>query len=121
METVARQLVRWDIIADVAGRCDLEQQVADHAADPLLGTGDSVVAVQERRELAVVMPMRLVGDEGIGLQHRVQPLAGRARSVPGVGKLVEVAGDLPFVPGEQDRFDVWEVLGRAGVTVQSRP
>jgi hypothetical protein len=63
--------------------------------------------------------MRLVGDEGIDLQHCVQSLAGRARSVPGVGKLVEVAGDLPFVPGEQDRFDVPEVLGSAGNDVSS--
>ena len=51
-----------------------------------------------------------MGDERVGLEHSFEPLASVARLVPDFGEMFEVAGDLTFVPGDQDRFDVWEVL-----------
>jgi len=47
-----------------------------------------------------------VGDESVGLEHSFEPLATVASLVPEFGEILEVAGDLTFVPGEQDRFDV---------------
>ena len=53
MEAEARELVRHDIVSNTAGRRGLGQQVPDHAAELLLGPGDLIVTMQERRELAV--------------------------------------------------------------------
>jgi hypothetical protein len=54
--------------------------------------------------------MVLVGNERVGLEHGFEPLASVASLVPDCGEIFEVAGDLPFVPGDQDRVDVREVL-----------
>jgi hypothetical protein len=35
-----------------------------------------------------------------------------ASLVPEFGEMFEMAGDLTFVPGEQDGLDVWEILAR---------
>jgi hypothetical protein len=40
------------------------------------------------------------------LRHGFEPLARTAGPVPDCGEVLEVAGDLTFVPGDQDRFDV---------------
>ena len=55
-------------------------------------SGDVLTSMQERRELGAVM---LVGNERVGT----------ARLGPDFGEMLEVAGDLTFVPGHQDRFD----------------
>src|SRR6266511_179599 len=110
VETVARELVRCDIIADVAGLCGLGQQLSDHAVELLLGSGDLPVAMQERPQFGVAVAVRLMRDERVSVQHRLESLARVAGVVSGFGELLEVAADLAFVPGEQDRLDVWEVL-----------
>jgi hypothetical protein len=115
VETVAGELVRWDVVADVASPGSVGQQVSDHVAEVLLGSGDLPVPMQERPQFGVAVPVGLMRDERVGLQHRLESLASVAGVVSGFGQLLEVAGDLPFVPGQQDRFDVWEVL------VQRRP
>jgi len=56
-----------------------------------------------------------VGDECVGVEHCFESLARSARSVSDFSEVFEVPGDLSFVPGEQDRFDVRKVL------VQRRP
>jgi hypothetical protein len=109
VEAVARELVRRDIVPDVAGLCGLAQQVSDHVAELLLRPGDVLVSMQERRECGAVV-LAVMGDEGIGLQYSFEPLTSAASPVPDFGEMFEVAGDMAFVPGEQDRFDVWEVL-----------
>ena len=115
MEAVARKFVRHDVIPDVAGHSALGQHISDHVAQMLLRPGDLLVSVQERREFGVVVPAGLVKDEGVGLQHPFEALASVAGLVSEFGEMFEVAGDLTFVPGEQDSFNVWEVLvkGRA--------
>jgi hypothetical protein len=112
MEAVARELLRRDIITDLAAGGALAQQVPDEVAQPLLGSGDVSPSMQERRQLAAMM---LVDNRPVGLEHRLQPLAGVASLVPDCSELFEVLGDLAFVPGGQDRFHVGEVL------VQRRP
>ena len=109
VETVARELVRRHIVPEVAGLCGLDQQVSDHVAELLLRPGDVLTSMQECRELGAVVPA-VVGDERIGLEHCFEPLAGVAGLVPELAEMFEVAGDATLVPGEQDRFDVWEVL-----------
>ena len=79
VEAVARKLVRRDIIPDVASLCGLGQQASDHVVDLMLRSGDPLVPVQECREFGVVVPVGLVGDEGIGLQHSFESLASVAR------------------------------------------
>ena len=109
MEAVARELVRRDIIPNVAGLCGLDQQVSDHVAELLLRPGDVLTSMQECREFGAVV-LAVVGDEGVGLQHSFEPLGSTASLVPEYGEMFEVAGDMTFVPSEQDRLDVWEVL-----------
>jgi hypothetical protein len=110
VEAVARKLVGRDIIPDVASLCGLAQQVSKHVSELLLRSGHLLVSMQERREVGIVVPAGLVGDDGVGLEHGFEPLASSASPVPDFGEMFEVAGDLTFVPGEQDRFDVRELL-----------
>jgi hypothetical protein len=100
---VARKLVRRDIIPDVVGLCGLGQQVSDEVAELLLRSGDVLTSMQECREFGAVV---LVGNERVGLEHRFEPLASVAILVPDFVERFEVAGDLTFVAGDQDRFDV---------------
>ncbi len=58
--------------------------------------------MHECREFSAVV---LVANERVSLQHSFEPLTSVARLVPDLGEIFEVAGDLPFVPGDQDRFD----------------
>ena len=78
MEAVARELVRRDIVPDVAGLRALGQQVSDQVAELLLRPGDVLASMQERREFGVVVLVGLVGDERVGLEHGFEPLAGVA-------------------------------------------
>lgn len=110
MEAVACELVRRYIIPDIAGLRGLDQQASDHVVHLVLCSGDLLVSMQERREVGVVVPAGLAGDEGVGLEHRLESLARIASLVPDFGEILEVTGDLTIVPGAQDRFDVWEVL-----------
>jgi hypothetical protein len=107
VEAVARKLLRRDIIPDLAGPCALDQQVSNQVPKLLLRLGDVFTAMQERCELGVVA---LAGNERKGLEHRFETLARAASSVSDFGEMLEVTGDMPFVPRDQDRFDVWEVL-----------
>ena len=110
MEAIARELVRGDVIAKVAGLCALGQQVLDHVAELLLRSGDVLTSMQECCELGAVVLLGLLGDEREGLEDSLEPLARVANLVPDSGEMFEVAIDLTFVPGQQDRLDVWEVL-----------
>jgi hypothetical protein len=59
--------------------------------------------MQERREFGAVM---LVGNERKGLEDSFEPFASVASLIPNFGEIFEVASDVTFVPGDQDRFDV---------------
>jgi hypothetical protein len=76
----------------------------------VLRTGDLLVSMEERREFGVAVPAGLMGNEGVGLEHRFEPFANVDSLVPDFGEILEVASDLMFVPGAQYRLDVWEVL-----------
>jgi hypothetical protein len=73
VEAVARELVRRDIIPDVAGLCGLGQQISDQGTELPLRSGDVLTSVQECREFGAVLAV--VGDERIGLEHRLESLA----------------------------------------------
>ena len=70
-------------------------------------SGDMLISMQECREFGGVA---LVLNECVGLEHGFEPLTSGASLASQFGEMFEVAGDVTFVPGEQDRFDVWEVL-----------
>jgi hypothetical protein len=75
-----------------------------------LGASDPLVPVKQRGESGVLVPAGVPGEGGVGLQHRFEPLTGVSGLVPDLGQVREVGCDLPIVPGEEDRFDVREVL-----------
>ncbi len=66
--------------------------------------------MQECREFFGAVVLAVVADERVGPQHGLEPLAGVAGLVTEFDEMRKVAGDVTFVPGDQDRFDVWEVL-----------
>ncbi len=109
VEAVARKFVRRDIIPEPAGLGDLGQQVSDQVDELLLRSGDVLTSMQECREFGAVV-LAVVADERVRLEHRFEPLASVARLVAEFGEMVEVTGDVTLVPGEQDRFDICEVL-----------
>jgi hypothetical protein len=110
VEAVARELVGRDVGAQSPRLDYLGQEVSDHVAYSLLRLGDVLVAMQERPQFGVVPSMRLVGDERVGLEYGVEPLARVTGLVANFNEIVEVPADLAFVPGEQNRFDAREVL-----------
>ena len=112
VETVARKLLGRDILPEMAGLRTLGQQVLDETGELLLRPGDVFTPVKKRRKFGAVV---LVGNECVGLENSFEPLAGIATPVPDRGEVFEVRGDLTFMPREQDRLDVREVL------VQRRP
>ena len=73
----------------------------------LLRSVEVLAVMQERGELAAAL---LVGDEGVRLEDRFEPVHGVAAPVRDLGELFEVAGDLSFMPGEQNRFDAGKYL-----------
>ena len=103
MEAVTRKLVRQHIISQIASLCALGQEVPDEAAESLLGVSDVLPPVQECREFG---PVVLVRNECIRLEHSFEPFRRVAHLVPDFGEVLKVAGDLTFVPGNQDRLDV---------------
>src|SRR5215207_5546118 len=107
VEAVARKLLGRDIVPDVARIRGLGQQVSDDVREVLLRSVGVLTSMQERREFARVA---LVLDECVGLEHGFEPLTRVARLIPDSGEMFEVAADVTFVPGEQDRFDVREIL-----------
>jgi hypothetical protein len=117
MEAVAGQLVRRDVIPKLTGRGGLGQQVLDQVMDLPLRVREVRTSMQEGGKFGagVLVGEAVVGDERVGLQHGLEPLASVAWLVAEFGELGKVGGDLAFVPGNQDRLDVWEVL------VQRRP
>ena len=107
VEAVTRELVGRDIFPETAGLGGLGQQVSNEVAELLLCSGDVLTPMQECLKLGAVV---LVLNERVCLEHGFEPLANVAGFVPDLGEILEVAADLTFVPGDQDRFDVWEVL-----------
>jgi hypothetical protein len=103
VEAVARELIRGDIVPDIAGLYGLGQHASDQVGELPLRSGDVLTSMQECRQFAVVM---LVANERVGPEHSCEPLARVASLVPALRRDVQVAGDMTFVPGEQDRFDV---------------
>ncbi len=96
VEAVARKLVRRDIIPEVAGLCDLGQQVSDQVDELLLRPGDGLPSMQECREFGAVV-LAVVGDERVGLEHRFEPLASVAGLVPEFGEMCGIIA-LVVVP-----------------------
>ncbi|GLY40445.1 hypothetical protein Amsp01_064680 [Amycolatopsis sp. NBRC 101858] len=104
MEAVGRQLVGRHVVADVPGLRRFREQV-------VLGLRDVLAAVQQRRQFgAVVLPAPLVLDHRVGVEHLVEPFAGRAVPVADFGQPGQVGADVAVVPGGQDRLNVGEVL-----------
>src|SRR5215211_4866309 len=107
VEAIVSKLLGRDIIPDVARIRGLGQQVSDDVREVLLRSVGVLTSMQERREFAGVA---LVLDECVGLEHGFEPLTRVAGLVPDFGEMFEVAADVTFVPGEQDSFNVREVL-----------
>ena len=103
-------------MAEPPRRRDLGQQVLDQVMDLPLGAGEVRPPMQQGGEFGagVLVGEAVVGDERVSLQHGLEPLASVAGLVAEFGKLSKVSGDLAFVPGNQDRLDVWEVLVQRG-------
>ena len=113
VEAVARELLRRDIVADVAGVRSLRQQFADKVQELLLRAGNMLALMEERHQLGPVMAA-VVSDECVGVEHRFEPLPGVAASGPDLRQLLEVADDMALVPGGQDRFDVRKIFVQGG-------
>jgi len=66
-----------------------------------------LVSVQERCRFTGISS---VLDQGVCFQHRVEAGCWGAGLVPHGGKPLEMALDMPLVPGDQDRFDIGIVV-----------
>nr|WP_162689120.1 hypothetical protein [Streptomyces sp. ICC1] len=103
MEAILGEFGGRDVIAQVACPGAFGEKVLEHAFEVLLGVGDVVALVEKGSEFAAVP---LLGDARVRLKHRRQSPCGGAGPAADLREVVEVPGDLTFVPGEQDRLDV---------------
>ncbi len=110
MEAVARELVGRHVVPEVAGSCPFGHELSDHAMEPMLRSNNTLVPVKELDERRVVIPVRVMGEVRVRLEHGPQSLTGVAGLFPNFGEVLEMAGYLTFVPGKQDRIDIREVL-----------
>ena len=115
MEAIRHEFVWGDVVADVAGRRCVRDEVSDHVPEVMLRSGDLLVAVQQGCQLPVVVAMRFVDDQRVCLEHGLEALGGAAGLIASGGELREVAAHLSFMPRGEDRLDIREVL------VQGRP
>src|SRR4051812_43596812 len=60
--------------------------------------------MHDRRDLDAV-PAPVLTDLRVPVQHRLQPRTDIPALIPQGGELAEMVGDVPVVPGHQDRFD----------------
>src|SRR5260370_18310235 len=102
VQAVASELVWRDIAPDVTGFYGPGQQVPDEVAEVLLRAGKVLTPVHERREFGALRVF--MHDDRVSLKHGCQPPASALGLVADVGELLEVAGDLAFMPGDQDRL-----------------
>src|SRR5262249_60250385 len=88
------------------------QEIAAQVGEVLVSPCDVLTSMHQRRQIDVSV---LVANERIGLEQHPEALAWITSLLPERRELGEMAGNVPFMPGDQDRFDVWKVLvqGRA--------
>jgi hypothetical protein len=84
---------------EIAGLRGLGQQASEEVVESLLGAGNVFAAVAS----CVVL------DERVRMQDRFQASTRRLSGIGG-GELVEMRGDVTFVPGGEDGLHVWEVF-----------
>ena len=70
MEAVACQLVRRDIVPDVAAHCGVGQQVSDEVCELMLRPGDVLTLMDERGELATTVLMLYSGNVLTSMDRR---------------------------------------------------
>src|SRR5215207_739743 len=90
LEAVVRELVRRDIVPELACRCTLGQQVSDEVVKLALRPGDMLSSMQERREFGAMVPML---NERVRLEHGLELLASRAGLIPDFDEVFEVGRD----------------------------
>lgn len=108
VKAVSRKFVGCHVTAQLVRLCSLNQQVPYHSSDSLAPLCGGWVAVQYSSHLGIVVAV--LGKARIGLKDRLEAFSCTSRPVPYLLQLLEVACDLSFVPGEQDRFDIREVF-----------
>jgi hypothetical protein len=111
VKAVGCEFIGRNIITYVAGRGSLNQQVTDELFEVLLGSGDVLATVQERRHLC---PVPLLQDLRKGLEHRLQPFTRAVVSIANLSKIFQVGANLPLVPSDEDRPNVGKVLVERG-------
>jgi hypothetical protein len=109
VKAVTGELVSRDIGAELAAFRSHGDEIANHLAKGGLRSCNVVISMNERRQFAVV-PARLMRQKRVSLEDSGESLVCRRGPVSELGELLEVSGDLAFVPGQQDRFDIGEVL-----------
>jgi hypothetical protein len=115
VQAVVGELLRRDIVPDIACLRSLGQKTAEKIEEPVTRVRDVLASMEERADPGVARPGRLADDRRVGLEDGLQSLLGVDRPVADLGKTIEMFCDLTLVPGEQDRIDLRKVL------VEGRP
>ena len=102
MEAIAREFPRRDIVPDLTSLYGLSQKVSDQPFEMPLRSRDVLALMQQCREFSAVV---LVGNERVRLEYGFEPLTDSATLVANPSEILQVAGDLTLVPGNQNRFD----------------
>jgi hypothetical protein len=113
MEAKGRQLVDRHVGSNSTDGHGLDQQSSHDAEQLVLWSGDVFTLMDERAEFwAMLVPLER--DQRIRVEHSFESRSRFARSVSQPRQMLQVLGDVPFVPGEQDWLDAREVLVEGG-------
>ena len=81
----------------------------------MLSSGNVMTLMHEGRKVrTVVLLGSLMDYQSVGLEYGFEPFTSVAGLVTELDETGKVAGDVTFVPGHQNRFDIGKIL------VQSR-
>jgi hypothetical protein len=110
MQAEARQFGRSDVVPNGTRRRGRRQHVLEQAAQLLVRPSDLIAAVQQRGQLLGAVPAPVVADQRVGGEHRLEPPGRIGFPVPERGQILQMPGDMPLVPRDEDGLDVGEVL-----------
>jgi hypothetical protein len=101
------------IRSDTANLRRLRQQAAQDPDELLLWVGHVFVLMNECCEFSAVL-VPLERDERVGVEHRFEPTPRFTRLISQLREMLEVLGDVPLVPCDQDWFNAREVFVKGG-------
>lgn len=104
------EFVRLNVASHVPVAGGSADQVSDQFVDPSLCPSEMLIPMQEGCQTGVCVSTRMSRQVRVRLQDGREPLVGTFRAIPDLDEMSEMGFDLAFMPRNEDRSDIGEVL-----------